>query len=100
MQERSEEDRRAIWPCINVATWPRERSDRATSHTTGMLTSSNKNLKIIAGIEFFGYMTFRPIHFQPMQFQPLPFQPLTISTYCILNRPQFRPKLIWLMDPN
>ena len=46
-----------------------------------------------------GYMTFRPIHFQPMQFQPmhfqpLPFQPLTISTYCIFNRLQFRPKLI------
>ena len=42
----------------------------------------------------FGVRTFRPIQFQPMQFQPLPFQPLTISTYCIFNRPQFRPKLI------
>ena len=41
-----------------------------------------------------GYMTFRPIHFQPMLFQPLPIQPLTISTYCIFNRSQFRPKLI------
>ena len=41
-----------------------------------------------------GVRTFRPIHFQPMQFRPLPFQPLTISTYCIINRPQFRPKLI------
>ena len=33
------------------------------------------------------------MQFQPMQFQPLPFQPLTILTYCIFNRPQFRPKL-------
>ena len=29
MQERSETERRAIWPCLNVATWRRERSDRA-----------------------------------------------------------------------
>ena len=43
-------------------------------------------------LEFFGshidilasYMTFRPMQFQP----------LTISTYCIFNLPQFRPKLI------
>ena len=41
-----------------------------------------------------GVRTFHPMQFQPMQFQPLPFQPLTISTYCIFNRPQFRPKLI------
>ena len=34
------------------------------------------------------------IHFQPVQFQPLPFQPLIISTYCLFNRPQFRPKQI------
>ena len=38
MQERSEAERRAIWPCLNVATWRRERSDRAIQH---MLTSSN-----------------------------------------------------------
>ena len=29
MQERSEAERRAIWPCLNVVTWRRERSDRA-----------------------------------------------------------------------
>ena len=29
MQERSEAERRAIWRCLNVATWRRERSDRA-----------------------------------------------------------------------
>ena len=29
MQERSEAERRTIWPCLNVATWRRERSDRA-----------------------------------------------------------------------
>ena len=29
MQERSEAERRATWPCLNVATWRRERSDRA-----------------------------------------------------------------------
>ena len=29
MQERSEAERRAIWPCLNVATWRRERNDRA-----------------------------------------------------------------------
>ena len=29
MQERSEAERRAIWPCLNVATWRRELSDRA-----------------------------------------------------------------------
>ena len=29
MQERSEAERRAIWPCLNVATWRSERSDRA-----------------------------------------------------------------------
>ena len=29
MQERSDAERRAIWPCLNVATWRRERSDRA-----------------------------------------------------------------------
>ena len=29
MQERSEAERCAIWPCLNVATWRRERSDRA-----------------------------------------------------------------------
>ena len=34
MQERSEAERRAIWPCLNVATWRRERSDRA--HTTNL----------------------------------------------------------------
>ena len=28
MQKRSEEERRSIWPCLNVATWRRERSDR------------------------------------------------------------------------
>ena len=28
-QERSEAERRAIWPCLNVATWRRERNDRA-----------------------------------------------------------------------
>ena len=27
-------------------------------------------------------------------FHPMQFQPLTVSTYCIFNRPQFRPKLI------
>ena len=42
----------------------------------------------------FGGRTFHPVQFQPMQFQPLPLQPLTISTYCIFNRPPFRPKLI------
>ena len=45
-------------------------------------------------VQNYGYMASRPIHFQPMQIQPLQFQPLTISTYCIFNRPQFRPKLI------
>ena len=30
-----------------------------------------------------------------MQFQLMHFQPLTISTYCIFNRPLFRPKLIF-----
>ena len=39
-----------------------------------------------------GVRTFHPMQFQPMQFQPLPFQPLTISTYCIFNLLQFRPK--------
>ena len=29
MQERSEAEQRAIWPCLNVATWRRELSDRA-----------------------------------------------------------------------
>ena len=29
MQERSEAEQRTIWPCLNVATWRRERSDRA-----------------------------------------------------------------------
>ena len=29
MEDRSEAERRAIWPCLNVATWRRERSDRA-----------------------------------------------------------------------
>ena len=29
LQERSEAERRAIWQCLNVATWRRERSDRA-----------------------------------------------------------------------
>ena len=29
MQEQSEAERRAIWLCLNVATWRRERSDRA-----------------------------------------------------------------------
>ena len=45
-------------------------------------------------------MTFRPIHFQHMQFQPLPFQLLTVSTICIFNRAQFRPKLIWQLNLN
>ena len=27
--KRSEAERRAMWPCLNVATWRRERSDRA-----------------------------------------------------------------------
>ena len=40
MQERSEAERRAIWPCLNVATWRRERSDRAIQQI--MLTSSNQ----------------------------------------------------------
>ena len=39
MQERSEAERRAIWPCLNVATWRRERSDRAIQQ---IWTSSNK----------------------------------------------------------
>ena len=29
MREQSEAERRAIWPCVNVATWRRERSDRS-----------------------------------------------------------------------
>ena len=33
MQERSEAERRAIWPCLNVATWRRERSDRDIQQT-------------------------------------------------------------------
>ena len=40
-----------------------------------------------------GVRTFRPIHFQHA-ILTVAFQPLTISTYCIFNRPQFRPKLI------
>ena len=36
--------------------------------------------------------TFHPMQFQPMQFQTFAFQPITISTYCIFNNPQFRPK--------
>ena len=30
--KRSEAERRAIWPCFNVATWRKERSDRAIQH--------------------------------------------------------------------
>ena len=45
MQERSEAERRAIWPCLNVATW---------HHTTNMLFATKYNqMKIIAGMEFF-----------------------------------------------
>ena len=29
----AEADRRAIWPCFNVATWRRERSDRTIQET-------------------------------------------------------------------
>ena len=32
MQEQNEAERRANWPCLNVATWRRERSDRAIQH--------------------------------------------------------------------
>ena len=45
MQERSEAERRAIWPCLNVATWRRERSDRAILQ---ILTSSNQVPYILA----------------------------------------------------
>ena len=30
MQERSEVERRAMWPCLNVTTWRMERSDKIT----------------------------------------------------------------------
>ena len=51
MQERSEAERRAIWPCLNVATWRRERSDRAIQQ---MLFATKYNqMKIIADMEFF-----------------------------------------------
>ena len=56
-------------------------------------SSSNHRVKFPDG-QITGIRTFHPMQFQPMQFQPLPFQPLTISTNCIFNRPQFRPKLI------
>ena len=49
MQERSEAERRAIWPCLNIATWRRERN-----HTTNMLIATKYNqMKLIADMEFF-----------------------------------------------
>ena len=37
MQERSEAERRAVWPCLNVATWRRKRSDRAIQQICALL---------------------------------------------------------------
>ena len=37
MQERNEAERRDIWSCLNVATWRRERSDRAIRPSVGHL---------------------------------------------------------------
>ena len=44
MQERSEAERRAIWPCLNVATWP----TTTDVTTTNMLTSTNQVPYILA----------------------------------------------------
>ena len=51
MQERSKAERRAIWPCLNLATWRRERSDRAIQQM--LIATKYNHMKIIADIEFF-----------------------------------------------
>ena len=47
MQERSEVERRAIWPCLNVATWRKERSDRAIQQTLTSLNNKNNWLQSV-----------------------------------------------------
>ena len=67
---------------------------------TGLRLSSSVFLKpmpvpyLLPSVQAMGVRTFHHMQFQPMQFQPLTFQSLTISTYCIFNRPLFRPTLI------
>ena len=52
MQERNEAERRARWPCLNIATWRRERSDRALQQIRQSPQSITK-MKKIADMEFF-----------------------------------------------
>ena len=53
MQERSEAERRAIRPCLNVATWGRERSDLVIQQTalSVWIESICANMQSVTDIE-------------------------------------------------
>ena len=60
MQERSEAERRAIWPCLNVGTWRRERSDRANNKYDKIRPHSIRSLQFDQKV--------RPLSFRPEKF--------------------------------
>ena len=73
MQERSEAERRAIWPCLNVATWRRERSDRPIQQ----IRSNSTALHLIPAIQSKGSTSvlstreIRPIYSHPFETSPM-----------------------------
>ena len=60
MQERSEAERRAIWPCLNVATWRRERSDEPHNKYDKIRPHSIRSLQFDQKV--------RPLSFRPEKF--------------------------------
>ena len=46
MQERREAERLGIWPCLNVATWRKERSDQGELIFFVAQGRTNNNLKV------------------------------------------------------
>ena len=55
--KRSEAERRAIWPCLNVATWRRERNDRAIQKDDKIRPHSIRSLQFDQKVR---HLSFRP----------------------------------------
>ena len=70
MQERSEAERRAIWTCLNVATWRRERSDRAIQQIRQNTTAfhSIPAIRSKGSTSVLSTRKIRPIYSHPSRF--------------------------------
>ena len=88
MQERSEAERRAIWPYLNVATWRRERSDRAIQQIRQNSTAfhSNPAIRSKRSTSVLSTRKIRPIYSHPIpQCQVDNFRPDTLFNSGIVH---------------